>query len=266
MRLAWTTDIHLDCVTDTALHEFAGRIRDLKPDMLLIGGDIATAADFDDKLIALHRLTRAPISFVLGNHDYYGSNIKAVRRRAAALSHSPLPIDWLPGVGAVSLSSATTLIGHGGWSDGMLGDFLNSTITLNDYVQIEDLQGLDKHALLQKLSELGFDAAHNIRASLEVALHRRRKNIMLLTHVPPYRGACWYQGQVADDNWLPHFSCGAVGKTILSMMRQHPDTHLTVLCGHTHNSGRFQPLDNLVVLTGGATYGKPAVVQTFEID
>jgi Icc protein len=49
-------------------------------------------------------------------------------------------------------------------------------------------------------------------------------------------------------------------------MRDHPERKMTVLCGHTHSSGVARILDNLVVLTGGAQYGKPALQQVLEVE
>ena len=30
---------------------------------------------------------------------------------------------------------------------------------------------------------------------------QRFKEVFLVTHVPPQREACWYDGQIADDEW-----------------------------------------------------------------
>ena len=40
---------------------------------------------------------------------------------------------------------------------------------------------------------------------------------------------------------------------------------MTVLCGHTHGRGEARILENLLVLTGGATYGKPEVQRILEV-
>ena len=80
----------------------------------------------------------------------------------------------------------------------------------------------------------------------------------MLTHVPPFREACWHRGQISDDDWLPHFACRAVGEVLVEAMAAHPECEMTVLCGHTHSPGEAQVLPNLRVLTGGAEYGRPA--------
>ena len=49
-------------------------------------------------------------------------------------------------------------------------------------------------------------------------------------------------------------------------MNSHPQSRLTVLCGHTHSGGKLQVLDNLQVLTGKAEYGHPKVEAVLDID
>lgn len=48
-------------------------------------------------------------------------------------------------------------------------------------------------------------------------------------------------------------------------MPDYPDRQLTVLCGHTHGAGETRPLDNVLILTGGAEYGRPVVQRVFEL-
>ena len=77
--------------------------------------------------------------------------------------------------------------------------------------------------------------------------------------MPPFREACIYEGKISNDDWLPHFSCKAVGDVLRDIMSQHPQRNLTVLCGHTHGSGTADILPNLRVHTGAAVYGEPAI-------
>ena len=129
---------------------------------------------------------------------------------------------------------------------------------LNDYRLIEELSGLDERERLGQLHALGDEAAAHFRAVLPEALARFRR-LIVLTHVPPFREACWHQGRISDDDWLPHFSCRAVGDVLAEAMAAHPECEMTVLCGHTHSPGEAQILPNLRVLTGGAVYGRPAI-------
>jgi 3',5'-cyclic-AMP phosphodiesterase len=87
---------------------------------------------------------------------------------------------------------------------------------------------------------------------------------VLATHVPPFRDACWHEGTISDDEWLPHFTSKAMGDALLEIMRDHPAQELTVLCGHTHGRGEARLAENILVLTGGAEYGSPAIERVFE--
>jgi hypothetical protein len=87
----------------------------------------------------------------------------------------------------------------------------------------------------------------------------RFEHVLFLTHVPPFRDACWHEGKISDDEWLPYFTCKAAGDALVEVMRARPDRTMTVLCGHTHSPGNAQILPNLKVRTGGATYGSPRV-------
>ena len=64
--------------------------------------------------------------------------------------------------------------------------------------------------------------------------------------------------------FLPHFSCQAVGDVLLELAADYPKVDFTVLCGHTHGGGMVHIKDNLLVLTGRAEYGQPAIQKLFE--
>jgi len=80
-----------------------------------------------------------------------------------------------------------------------------------------------------------------------------------------FRDATWHQQQISDDNWLPHFSCKAVGDALRHAAESNPGCQMLVLCGHTHGGGEAQILDNLRVLTGEAEYGRPEVQRILQI-
>ena len=111
-------------------------------------------------------------------------------------------------------------------------------------------------ALKRKLGELGDEAARTLLPFYRDALERFDE-VLVLTHVPPFREACWHQGRISDDAWLPGFTCKAMGQMLIEGARDHPDREVTVLCGHTHGSGEAHILKNLVAITGEARYGAP---------
>ena len=274
MRLAWLTDLHLNFVTDEDRKALlVDEIQATSADAVLIGGDTGEARSFAAYLEELAAGLRVPIYFVPGNHDYYRGSIATVRDTALSLSRRSTDFTWLPDGGVVPLGQRTALVGHGGWGDGRVGNFLASDVVLNDYLLIKELQ--EAHGfpeaetiltrpLLEQLHALGDEAAAHFRAFLPEAL-RDRDEVIVLTHVPPFHEASWHEGRLSDDNWSPHFVCQAVGDVLVNFMEPHPEKHMTVLCGHTHSSGQSQILHNLEVLTGEARYGEPKVQRVLEL-
>jgi predicted phosphohydrolase len=264
-RLAWLTDIHLNFVPESRLDTLCRAIREAGADAVLLGGDIGEAPDVAESLEDLDARLGLPIHFVLGNHDYYRGAISRVRAEIAALCARFPRLVYLTQAGVVALTEETGLVGHDGWADGRLGDYARSEVLLNDYLLIEELSGLDKGGRLERLHALGDEAASHFRTLLPGALERFRR-LIVLTHVPPFREACWHRGRVSDDEWLPHFSCRAVGEVLAEAMAAHPGCEMTVLCGHTQSPGEARILSNLRVLTGGAEYGRPQLQRVLEVE
>jgi 3',5'-cyclic AMP phosphodiesterase CpdA len=264
MRLAWLTDLHLNFVSPRVFQSLIDGVRAESPDAVLVGGDTGEAPNVGEYLRELAAQLAKPVYFVLGNHDFYRSSIPAVREDLGRLCKAVPNLSWLPTAGVVSLSDRTALVGHDGWGDGGYGDVANTQVILNDYFLIEDLQELSHADHVAKLRSLGREAADHVRRVLPRALERHEE-VILLTHVPPFREACWHQGKISDDDWLPFFACRAVGDVLRAIMAEYPDRRLTVLCGHTHSPGECDVRPNLTVLTGGAVYGKPGVQAVFEV-
>lgn len=265
-RVVWLTDIHLeflDCARE--FDAFSESIVAASPDLVLIGGDISVAPSFERDILRLQERLRIPIYFVLGNHDFYWGSIRQMRKVAERLTKTTKWLRWLAWEGIVELTANTGLIGHGSWADGRLGNGANSQVLLNDYFVIDELKNLSTESRFKHLSALGDEAASHFQRWLPLALERFR-NLLILTHVPPFRDACWHQGGISDDEFLPHFTCKAVGDVILRVMQMHPECTATVLCGHTHSRGEIAILPNLRVKTGGAQYGHPRVQEVILVE
>jgi predicted MPP superfamily phosphohydrolase len=275
MRLLWMTDIHLNFVSPQTVKELVKSIVAESANAVLIGGDIAEANSIEPSLIQLAQGVQVPLYFVLGNHDYYGGSIAKVREAISRLTPRVSNLTWLPQAGVVQLTKHTSLIGHGGWGDGRAGEYHQSDVLLNDYFLIDELHSTHRCAdpdpkkilcdsLQATLNQLGDEAAAHLRRHLTAALETSRQ-VVLLTHVPPFRETCWHNGVISDDNWAPHFTCQAVGDVLKEIMSSHRQQQLTVLCGHTHSSGLVDILPNLKVLTGEAVCGQPRVQDVWEI-
>jgi predicted MPP superfamily phosphohydrolase len=127
MKIAWTTDFHLEWLNQKSRKIFFEAIADEHPDVVLLGGDICNFDDLEPWLLKLHKIVQVPIFFCLGNHDYYNSSIYEVRELAREITKNHDQISWLPAMGVVQLNDDIGLIGHDCWGDGRAGSFYNPT-------------------------------------------------------------------------------------------------------------------------------------------
>ncbi|MFH0815301.1 MAG: metallophosphoesterase [Methanobacteriota archaeon] len=254
--IAWATDIHLNFVGEAGFRKFIDELLLKSPETLLIAGDISDGPGVMPCLRKLEASVKSKICFVLGNHDSYHGSISKTRSLAEQLSKEFERLVFLDGHAPVEMAEGVALVGHSGWADGRYGDYGRSDVMLNDYVLIDDFKGLSKMQRLDKLNELGDEAAGHLRRSLSDALQEYEK-VICLTHVPPFQEACLYEGRRTDENHLPHFANKAAGDAMLDVMEGRPNARLSVLCGHTHSHSHVKIRENLVVTAGGAQYGQP---------
>lgn len=257
VRIAWATDIHLNFLDAEQIDAFGEQVRALNADFFVVSGDIAEAPSVTKLIKACAQAAQQPMHFVLGNHDFYSGAVDPVRDEARGMD--PQHGVWLPGVDPVRVDERTVMVGVDGWGDARLGDPWGTRIRLNDFIAIQDLLSPDYEELLLKLRARGDAEATTATRVLASALATDAKQIVFVTHVPPFRGACWHEGAISNDDWLPFFTCDAVGKVLERTAKQNPARDFLVLCGHTHGAGTLEVSNNLRVYTGGAEYGAPEV-------
>lgn len=256
LTLAWVTDIHLDSADNKAYEQLVKRLREQEPHALLISGDIANGQCVFSFLKTLHSDVGAPIYFVFGNHDFWGTSISQQRQQARSFTAANPAIVYLSTSGVISLTPKTALVGHDGWGDAKEGNYLISPLALKDYFYIQELLGLRPKQRQRVLNALGEQAAERLGLNLAKALADFQK-VIVITHVPPFREACLYRGQAANDEWAPHYVCQSVGQRLLEVAQQWPEREILVLCGHSHHEADFHPLPNLRILVGHAEYHDP---------
>lgn len=263
MRLGWLTDPHFNFVNLSVWDEFATGLVASKLDGLLITGDISEAEDFDWQIQRLSNSIAVPIYFVLGNHDFYHGSLSDVRKKANRLSENS--IHYLQDSGPHTLDDSWALCGVDGWADGRVGDYFRSSVRMHDFQLIEDLRDLDGQLRLRRLRREGTLAAVKLYEQLDRAV-KSAANVVVATHVPPFRESCWYNGMHSDDDWAPFFVCGAVGWMLKRFSLLYPDHRFLVLCGHTHHAGKSQLARNVWTWTGAAEYGNPQLSDIIEFD
>jgi 3',5'-cyclic AMP phosphodiesterase CpdA len=267
VRLVWITDPHLNFLPPFGPGRFGESVAREHPDAgaIVITGDIAETESLERCLVDFTRGAARPVYFVLGNHDLYGGSfVDAARAADAVVRATEGQARWLTRAGVVSLSPETVLVGHDGWYDARCGLPEKSRVELADFELIAELHGLSRTELIARVRALGDEAARAAEPDLRAAAARSPR-VTFATHVPPFAEACWHMGALSDDDWLPWFTCKAIGDMLLEVADTNPDTSFTVLCGHTHSPGRARMRPNLEVLTGKARYGAPDVHAVLEI-
>lgn len=254
MRLAWITDPHFDHATLETWRCWADEIIMRAPHALIVTGDISEGDDVAYQLECLAETFDRPVYFVLGNHDFYGKSIAETRRMISGLARDHEHLHYLTDCGRIPLAPDAVLIGDDGWGDASEGDYLNSTVRLSDFDLIEDFHDDAPETWPGILQREGLGSSERLTRKL-AALPSSVRHVLIATHVPPYREACWYDGHITDDNWAPFFVCGQVGAALRRAAQANPDRFYTVLCGHTHHAGDAIILPNLIVHTGYSRYG-----------
>lgn len=277
-RLAWSTDVHLNLLRVPHAPEMWARYiqRESECDALVLTGDISEALTLHAHLSEVEEgmgLER-PTYFVLGNHDYYDGSFESSQRIAEA--HA----GYLEGK-VVQLTETIGLIGQEGWYDAYFGKPYTPKFGMNDWKDIADYANLPGNPFYNaRVERINRDARTAVidlsrarsaaqAAAAEVRLVEaleRYPLVILATHVPPFEGATWHEGNISGEKWIPWFCSKLMGDMLLRVMSQHPNRRLLVLCGHTHSSGIFRPLPNITVLTGGAKYYAPDLAGILELE
>lgn len=265
MRLVWTTDPHLNHVAESTRQQWFETIASHGPDGIVISGDISEGDDVVFQISRLAQVFSVPIHFVLGNHDFYCSSISKTRQQVIAACREHDHLHYLTDESTCELIDGVFLVGEDGWGDATAGDYEGSHIRLNDFAMIDDFRLAPASDWKQRLNVLGAESAQRLAAKIE-ALPFEARQVLVVTHVPPFCEACWYEGKTTDENWSPFFVCGQVGQLLLRQANARPNCQFTVLCGHTHHHGIATLAANLVVHTGGAVYGQPNIEGVVRIE
>ena len=262
MKIAFLADLHLNFVSKFVIDKL---IKEMSIcDMAVIAGDISEAPSLQQVLDYLAKGFNKPIYFVLGNHDiYYGSFGEVTKRCWERNGEANQLAKWLTPLGIVELTKDTCLIGTDGWYDCRNGDFFGSDMELNDFKLIYEMKAHHgKYNLFSLCNKLGDETAAYIDEMFPKAA-LKYKNIIFLTHVPPFIDASLYLGKPASQASLPFFSNKAAGDAIKRFAKTYPKINVCVACGHSHDPAYYK-FDNITTYVVGAKYYEPSVYGVFE--
>jgi len=274
-RYAWATDVHLDHLRDSSqVIAFAEMIVATNCDGVIISGDISIAKHVTYHLAAIEKVLQRPIYFVLGNHDYYGGTIEAVRKEMSNLARISPFLKYLPLQSYHMLNSSTAIVGHDCWYDGILGNPQGSKFHLTDWSAISDYRNdymnprkseeEKRNLIIGTSRDLATEGVIHIQKGIKDAFRYARR-VIVVSHVPPYAESHIYEGKIGNDDAMPWFTCKLLGDMLSDASKAFPDRKIVSLSGHTHGQYQGKKTDNLDVLVGGARYGNPMIETIIDI-
>jgi Icc protein len=259
-RYSWATDIHLDHLggDNQKLIRFGESLVKDNPSGVFLTGDLSIANQLIFHLAALERIVQRPVYFVLGNHDYYGAPIEPLRQRMRELTNVSPFLRYMPTMPYYSLTPATAVVGHDCWYDANHGDWQNSSFHMADWTAIHDFLPVNgnRATIVSQARLLAHAGVKHIHDGIKAAT-KYHKNIVVLTHFPPFPQAHIHEGQVGDNSALPWYTNKMLGDVMTDASKSFPGVNFTVLAGHTHGKATYQAAANLRVHVGGAEYGNP---------
>ncbi len=264
MKLIWISDVHLNFLEKFKEYRnnFYTKIKEAKGDAVVLTGDIAESHNVVMYLEEMEAAVSKPVYFVLGNHDFYGSSVKAVKASVRHLGHLPV----YPS--GVEINASTTLIGVDGWGDTRNGDYNNSRLTMNDWVYINDLRseyGKGMASLKKKLMQLADSDAKKLERRVLKAVEKGYKKIIIATHVPPFEDVCLNAGKKSTSSGLPFFSSKCLGDAILPIAKKNPAVDFLWISGHTHSRAKYKPCNNMTCKVAKAEYYHPQIEEIIQI-
>lgn len=277
-KYVWVSDIHLDHIESNRdlIGFFESTIKN-DPDGILISGDISNSKSLTYHLSAFEKVVQRQIMFVLGNHDYYGSDIESVRKEMKIVSNRSQYLKYLPLSQYSVLTPNTALVGHDGWYDGLYGSAADSNVMMNDWVMIADLvppgakTSIDvanmlqdrKPVLMQIIQRQAHKAMIHVQNGIKSAT-KYHKNIIVMTHIPPFPIERFRNSD--DEDYYPWYASKLMGDMLLSAAKFYPNHHFTVLCGHCHTKSEIKLSNNLILKSASAQYGSPKICELINVD
>lgn len=255
MKLALISDPHFDhCQGRHTRGEFNRALRAAAVDLVVITGDIDEGGRASIRCRELGQYLDVPVVFVHGNHDFYGTSLTACRERSVSASWN----GWLgmPLANPRDLGSGACLVGVDGWYDFRAGRAERTRIAMNDWYQIHDFMPLSAGGIVAASRLLAEQSAELATRKLQEAVQAGYTRIILATHVPPFVECATHEGQPSDADWAAIMVNVTLGDALFAFATEHPDVHLDVLCGHTHDRCDRMVAPNLRVRVGRAEYGR----------
>lgn len=268
-QIIWGTDLHynfpkrayLDALHESVRVQMSEKIEgtdELKDETvaILISGDTSEAHLLESHLKLIRSELGLPIFFVCGNHDYWKKKMATTRSLITQMTEES-DIKWLGAVSYEKLTDTHAVVGHDGWYDAFIGDWQNSQIFMNDWYHTPDFHGKSRDEIVEFCRVLAKFSADHVAAGFRKAVEDGFKNIIVVTHVPPYKETSVYKNKPGENTAICWYTSQTMGDQLYELASENPDVDVTVLCGHTHNGVSVNILPNMIVHVGHAEYYEP---------
>jgi len=261
MKLAFSTDWHLNFLHYRKVIMFLESLNDIDVDGIVVSGDIAEGDSLESWLVTINDVVNKPVYFVHGNHDFYRSSYNELRSTTGSVVSNLPNVHWLESK-TIQLSSKTSLFGCDGWYDGNNGNY-NSGVQLLDFDLVHDLKYKNSKEIKKVIEYFANVGADHIRAELP-RIFSDKDFAIFVTHAPPFKELSYYMSIPTSGSFLPFFSSKIIGDALIEVAREYPKKELLVLCGHTHDPAEFK-FENITGVCGGARYGEPSIFSIIDV-
>lgn len=249
-NVLWLSDLHIDhIVSKNTLDTFLSVVKAQKPDSIWITGDISSGEHLTGHL-AIFDGFGVPVFFVPGNHDFYGKDIHSVNIDLSRYKYRNVVL-LQNTLCSITIGLNTALVGVGGWGDGFWGNW-NYSQYMADWKHIEDF----KAAPTRRFESERIAREHAAVLDLQLqSVPSYMTDIVILTHVPPFRDMCMYNGRPANNDYIAFFACGRLGQIISRHAYLNRSKRYHIFSGHTHHAYKGQLADNIFGRVVSSEYG-----------
>jgi hypothetical protein len=249
----------------------------LRPDCLVIAGDIASASQASDALREIRRsIPDAPIAVCLGNHDFWLH--EDARNECRGLS-TVIDRYWVPAAEATGITlldrknfqiGTVTIVGGYGHYD--LGFALPGlayqgvAVTEQDYLRgypyaHSPLRWRDFEFMPRALDPrtVAFDQVQSVTARIRAA---GDSPVIVVLHTPPFEELLGIPVSTAMPHGSPpsqyaFFRAYLGNRAMGDALRNLNENPLAVVCGHTHRAAGPLRMHNMIGINIGSDYGHP---------
>jgi Icc-related predicted phosphoesterase len=284
LKILLTADLHLLRATrEQTLGILASWVRQLHPEVMVVAGDIASAPQAAEALLALRRIfSQGWLAICLGNHDFWMHD--DARQRYASLDQV-VEAHWLPAArradvvlldrGNLELPDLYLVGGYGHYDFGFaIPDLAYGDLTISetDYLrgccpEVSAMRWRDFQLMPAIQADPRDVSAAQVTAFESRLVQTGTKPVLAVTHTAPFQ-------ELLGVPRLPvgtppparaFFRAYLGNRGMGAMLQRHLHRLCGVVCGHTHRSAGPVSINGVPGVNVGSDYGAPRAV-VYEVE